>query len=537
MKFFDSVLLTQPKHNVFDLSHEVKLTCNMGELVPILLQEIVPGDKVIYGANSEILTRFMPMLAPVMHRIDIFTHYFYVSNRIIDQYWEEFITGEDIGGLQNLMPKLQIDSDTGLYFVKGRLPDYFGVPPTVDDTGTETQAIQINAHPFLAYAAIYNEYYRDENLVTEIDIPALVDAILADPSDLNAVNALTTLRIRAWEKDYFTSALPWAQKGTAVPLPIGVSAPVIWANNAAGTNQFVRDDSGAQIDPNLLTPNLNYIKTGVGQNQLTDSDSGGDKRFLDLGESHIADLSNATGVTLNDLRRAEAIQKWMEKNARGGNRYIETLLVHFGIKSSDARLHKPEYLGGGKNPVVISEVLSTDGANTGEMAGHGVSIGRSNSFGGKYFEENGWLIGIMSILPRTQYTQGLNKHWLHESKEDYYWPSFAQLGEQEVDIKELYVNYYGANSTTPFGYQSRYAELKHGQSRVAGEFRDTLEFWGCHRIFGSAPTLNQAFIECNEDAIQRIFAIQDPDEDKIVVQCINNLKMARQIPYYNIPTL
>lgn len=533
MKYFDSVIVDNVNKNVFDLSHEKKLTGNMGELLPILCMEIIPGDT--FEVKSEILTRFMPLLAPVMHRIDVYTHYFYVPNRIIDQYFEEFITDPEIQGGQNLRPLITIDDTTKASFVKGRLPDYLGIPP-IGSGANVVRSIDISAHPFLAYANIWNEFYRDQNLQTELDLETYVDTLLSDSGDTTVIDLLTQLRFRAFEKDYFTSCLPWAQKGTPIPLPIGTSAPISYV--VTGTTLLKDSTGGISTISHDAQPVLNVPGGGVAY--LADGDYNPDIINIDNSSNLIADLSNATGVTLNDLRRAEAIQKWMEKNARGGNRYIETLLVHFGVRSSDARLHRPEYLGGGKNPVIISEVLqnsqSTEVSALGEMAGHGLSIGQSNGFK-KYFEEHGWIIGLLSILPRTQYSQGINKSFLYESKEEMYWPSFSQLGEEQVKMDELYIDWETAQIEPYFGYQSRYAHLKHFSSNVAGDFRDSLEFWGCHRIFDEEPALNEEFIVANEDCLHRIFALESPDADKIVIQCFNNVKATRPIPYFNNPTL
>lgn len=519
MSIFNNILVNRQRTNAFDLSHEKKLTMSMGRLVPIMCQEVLPGDK--FKASSEIFIRLQPLLSPVMHRVNVYTHYFFVPNRLIWDSWEEFITGGEDGLSQLTPPQIRINSGNYTNFGVGSLADYLGVPAFESDP---TNNIDINALPFRAYAKIYNDYYRDQNLQEEID--------LAEDSEI------AELRFRAWEKDYFTSALPWAQKGGEVTLPLGGTAPI-----------QLRDDI-TQFTTNILNPD----GTAAGDELLNlyshDADTGGatlhiapdgttstaEKRAIDNSYILEADLTTATATTINDLRRAARLQEWLERNARAGSRYIEQIFSHFGVKSSDARLQRPEYLGGAKKPVVISEVLSSvalEGQPQGTMTGHGVSVGKSNRFK-RRFEEHGFIIGIMSVVPRTAYQQGLNKMFFRNDKLNYYWPEFAQLGEQAVQNKELYFDPVDpAAGEETFGYQSRYAEYKYNQSTVHGEMRTTYDFWHMGRIFGAAPSLNSTFIEALPT--ERIFAVQQ--QDTLIVQIFNSVQAQRPIPYFNTPTL
>ena len=294
----------------------------------------------------------------------------------------------------------------------------------------------VNALPFAAYQAIYNEYYRDQNLIDPIDYK-LIDGDNA--TSFGRVRELCNMRLRAWEHDYFTASLPFAQKGAAVDIPLGQIAE----------NAPIYRDSN-DVTPTTLT-GTPYSVVVPGSNSPTTS----------------TDLFAATGglevepTTINDLRRAYRLQEWLEKNARGGTRYIESILSHFGVKSSDARLQRPEYITGVKTPVVISEVLNTSGTQDqlpqGNMAGHGIAVSSGKS-GNYYAEEHGYVIGIMSIMPKTAYQQGIPRNFLKLDPLDYYWPSFANIGEQEVQVQELYA--YTANRADTFGYVPRYAEYR-----------------------------------------------------------------------------
>jgi hypothetical protein len=249
-----------------------------------------------------------------------------------------------------------------------------------------------------------------------------------------------------------------------------------------------------------------------------------------------ADNMEVQPTTINELRRAFRLQEWLEKNARGGTRYIENILAHFGVKSSDSRLQRPEYITGVKSPVVVSEVLQTGQSDTtpqGNMAGHGISVtsGRTGSY---YCEEHGYIIGIMSVMPKTAYQQGIPKTFLKNDPLDYFWPSFAHIGEQEVQVQELYA--YTSNKENTFGYVPRYAEYKYMPSRVAGDFRTTLDYWHLGRIFDSEPSLNQDFIECTPSATSRIFAVEDPDAQKLYCHVLNKIKAVRPMPKYGTPS-
>jgi len=247
-------------------------------------------------------------------------------------------------------------------------------------------------------------------------------------------------------------------------------------------------------------------------------------------------------TTINDLRRSIKLQEWLEKNARGGGRYTEQIRSHFGVVSSDARLQRPEYLGGGKQPVVISEVLSTfqaadgDGEPQGNMAGHGISVGNSNGFTYRA-EEHGVVIGIISVLPRTTYQQGIDRMWIRDDKFKYLWPSFGQLGEQEITNVELYMDYFNGpeNNSAVFGYQSRYSEYKNQPSRVSGVFRDSLAYWHMGRIFNSQPSLDAGFVSA--DPTTRIFAVEDPNVEHLYCQMYHNFSAIRPLPYFGTPTL
>jgi len=497
-KIFEQVQVDKPRYSGFDLSHEKKLSCNMGELIPIFLSEVVPGDQ--FKVSSEVFLRMAPMVAPIMHRVDVYVHYFFVPNRLSWLDWEDFITGGVDGtGAASSFPTIQLNTaEVNI----GTLADYLGIP---DNVGTTTGPT-VSRFPFLAYQQVWNEYYRDENLSTSIE-PA--NRNWATISDTN----LTTLRQRCWEKDYFTSALPWAQRGTAISLPIDV---LVDQSDSASITQL---PGNVRLDNATGNPALVYASDGGTNNDVP-----------------IQLIGDQTEFTINELRRTSALQRWAETSARTGYRYVETIRAHFGVKTSDGRLQRPEYLGGGRQPVHISEVLNTS-ATTGEpqgnMAGHGVSVGQSNTFK-RRFEEHGYVIGIMSVLPRTAYQQGIERHWWRSEKEDFYWPEFANLGEQEIYNKEIFYDWDTGTNDDVFGYQQRYAEYKYMTDTVHGEFKSTLYFWHMGRIFNLTPALNESFVE--SDPTTRIFAVDD-SSDHLWVQVYNKFQARRPMPFFSDPRL
>lgn len=494
---FNSISVKAPNYSKFDLSHEAKLSCKMGDLVPILCQEVVPGDKFSLGA--EIFMRMAPMVAPVMHRVNVFTHFFFVPNRIIYTSWEDFITGGEDGLQAPAFPKITMATGNKAEFAKGKLADYMGIP---DVSGqVTTYAHEISALPFRAYQEIYNEFYRDQNLTAPI---AFNHGTTLDAGD---DLRLLALRKRAWEKDYFTSALPWAQRGGAAAAPINV---------AYTASSLIKTSAGANVTGAVTGA------AGTLQGNAVNS--------------RIENISSAS-MDINALRQAVKLQEWLERNARGGSRYIEQIWAHFHVKSSDGRLDRPEYLGGGKSPMVISEVLNTTGTTgqlpQGNMSGHGLSVQNSNGFT-KSFEEHGWIIGIMSVLPKTAYQQGLDKVWRKFDKLEYLQPEFANLGEQAIKNQEIYLDMAAPSADGTFGYQSRYAEYKYKASRVHGDFKTTLEAWHMGRKFTAMPALNTAFIE--SDPTTRIYAVVDTS-DKLYCQIYFNMSAVRALPYFNTPSL
>lgn len=520
MKLFDSVRMRAPGKNKFNLSHERKLSFNMGDLIPMMVQEVVPGDS--FRVNTEIMLRLAPMLAPIMHRVNVKTEYFFVPNRLVWSEWEDFITGGRLGTTQPEIPWVDINSIIASgadYYSPGSLADYMGLP-VMTGLMAGTDDPRICSLAFRAYQTIYNEYYRDQNL------EAAVELNTAGGAETNPfLPNLFPIRKRAWEKDYFTSALPFAQRGATVDIPIS-------------------------DDPTVQTK-VSRVSTGLPFSEAGDMTIGNTGNALMTGSAtqdggaHIG--AEGHGIDVNTLRRSVRLQEWLEKMARAGSRYAEQLRAFFNVVPDDARLQRPEFLGGASTPIQISEVLSTVqqvdptsgdpvGNPQGDMTGRGISYGTMNGFR-RFFKEHGFVIGIVSVLPKTAYQQSLPKMWTRYDKLDYYWPEFANIGEQAVLDHEVYYNPDDPAGTSQgtFGYQSRYAEYKYHPSTVHGDFRDTLAFWHMGRIFSSNPALNTAFV--SSDPTHRIFAVEDPTVHKLWCQIYHRMDAIRPMPYYGTPKL
>lgn len=466
------------KHN---LSNYKLATMDMGKLVPVQFQEVLPGDT--FQLETSALVRVSPMLAPVMHPVTVRLHHWFLPTRLLWDDWEDFITGGPDGQNADTLPTCTLGSGSE----KGVL-DYLGVPPV--------EGLEVCCLPKRAYNLIWNEFYRDQDLQVERSIG---DNTLANVS---------------WSKDYFTTARPFTQKGNDLSLPIGDKAPIIGIGNR-----------GLSPLSNILDVKETPDVTDTYPYGIYTNSSGGGVIETDVNgfPQVFADLSAATGVTANDFREFFALQRYAEARARYGSRYTE-YLRYLGIKPSDARLQRPEYLGGGKSTLQFSEVLQTaEGTNpVGEMRGHGIGALRSKKTR-RFFEEHGFILTLMSVVPKSIYQDGVQRFFLKQDKEDFFQKELQNIGQQEVLQGEVYCN-DTADVRETFGYSNRYSEYTWSPSTVTGEFRSLLDYWHLGRQFGSAPILNESFIECNPS--KRIHAVQTND----VLWCmINNKTVARRM--------
>ncbi len=482
------------KRSKFSLSNYKLLSCDMGELIPCGLFEVLPGDSVQQATS--LLLRCSPLLAPVMHPVHVRVHHWYVPHRLVWEDWEDFITGGADGMDASEWPRL----NSGAGFAVGSLADYLGLP-------TGAASIAVSALPFRGYALIWNEWYRDQDLQTEL----VIDNTGGVDTTTN-----TALQNVCWEKDYFTSARPWEQKGPAITIPLGTTAPVDRTNNAAGWFAIGAGGNAALLNQTGFT-------TGGAGNVI--ANPSGSSVSFDPGTGALeADLSNASAITINLLREAFALQRFEEARARFGSRYTE-YLRYLGVRSSDARLQRPEYLGGGRQTIQFSEVLQTaEGSDpVGEMRGHGIAAMRSNRYR-RFFEEHGFVFSFLSVKPKTMYMQGISRHWSRTVKEDYWQKELQHIGQQAVLNKEVYA--LAATPEGTFGYQDRYDEYRRTESTVAGEFRTSaLNHWHFAREFSSEPALNATFVK--SVPTERTFAV--PSEDVLYVMANHSIQARRLV--------
>ncbi|MEM2002922.1 MAG: major capsid protein [Candidatus Methanomethylicaceae archaeon] len=480
------------KRSKHSLSNYKLFSCDMGELIPCGLTEVLPGDTLQHATS--VLLRCSPLLAPVMHPVRVRVHHWYVPFRLIWDEWEDFITGGPDGMDDSEFPTMKAGSTSG--YAVGSLADYLGVPPGVPN-------LEHSALPFRAYQLIFNEWYRDQDLQGEVAISTASGLDTTTSKNLRSVN---------WEKDYFTSARPWEQKGPSISIPLGQSAPLV---NDVGERSIVRGMSGTPISGGTPTTD------GDGQLRWTTNNT---PAQIDItGHTHV-DLTGVSAVTVNILREAMALQRYEEARARYGSRYVE-YLRYLSVRSSDARLQRPEYLGGGKQVIQFSEVLQTAQGDdpVGEMRGHGISALRTNRYR-RFFEEHGYVISMISVQPRTMYAQGLERHWNRRTKEDFWQRELQHIGQQEVLNKEVYAPHSDPDGT--FGYQDRYDEYRRQPNTVAGEFRTSvLDFWHMARVFESDPALNGDFVKCVPT--KRNFAVQT--NDLLYVMCNHSIQARRLV--------
>lgn len=547
---FDSVFTPKPPRNKFDLSNDRYGTYKIGPLYPICTIPVIPGDK--FRIDQEMLVRAMPMVAPTYGTLKVYTHYFFVPNRLVWSDWEDFITGGEEGdyvGVSKCVPLNQLvsaflsDKEVvagGLLAPGGLFDHVYGFCLPIGTTASDVvDTTPLDTVPIVSYCLIFNEYYRDQNIDKNYKslIKAYSDANITGDiltALVNVVNNMigndiptfhdSGLLYRRYIKDYFTSALPFTQRGADVTLPITGDISIDQDSSVNGV-QFKGSSS--------MTEDVN-VTTGDGGSAFALQADG---QNLSYNAGLKGDLSNVVSATINDLRRAIALQRFYEISARGGSRYIEQILAHFHVRSSDARLQRPEYIGGGVTDLTVGEVFQTSSTDTtspqGNIAGRGVAYGRANK---TYYsaEEHGYIIGIMSIMPPSVYYQGIDSVFTKTDRLDYPWPSFGNLGEQEIKKSELMVSFDGStdNSQELFGYTPRYAEYKYRKDTLHGEMRNTMQYWTWARDLSGKANLNSTFLSVPN--IAGPFAA--PEEDPFVIWISSTVSALRELPYYGTPS-
>nr|QJB20360.1 MAG: major capsid protein [Microvirus sp.] len=482
------------KRSKFSLSNTKLLSCDMGELVPCGLQEVLPGDTIQLSTSA--LIRVSPLVTPVMHPVHARIVHFFVPHRLVWDNFENFITGGPDGNDATAHPVINMPAGGGA--AVGSLADYLGVPTGVAN-------LQVSALPFRGYSLIWNEFFRDQDL----QIPVTINR--GNGVD---ITTNTSLLRASWEKDYFTSSRPWTQKGPQVQIPLGSSAPVVRVPSTTSTTPMKLRN--ASTDALLGPATISSLANGDVTN------GSGVLSIIDPNGRLQADLSSAAGSTVSAFRTAMALNRFAEARARYGSRYTE-YLRYLGVNTPDGKIDRPELLASGKQTIQFSEVLQTaEGTNAvGTLRGHGIGAVRSNRFR-RYFDEHGFIFSFIVVRPKTIYANGLQRHWNRRVNEDYFQKELQFIGQQEVLNKEVF-----AGHATPdgiFGYQDRYDEYRRSESTIAGEFRTTaLDSWHMARIFASQPALNAAFVECLPT--KRIHSVQT--NDVLYIMCYHNAQARR----------
>lgn len=514
----------------FDRSHVYKTTFNSGKLIPVFVDEVLPGDTTRMSVNY--FARLATPIKPIMDNIYLDWFFFFVPNRLVWDHWQNFCFEQEDpdDSTDYVIPTIPAQGNNDNNYV-GSLWDYFGLP-----INTVNNISGVNALPFRAVYLIWNEWFRDENLQKSVkiqkgDTNEVLDSSRASDqpswvfsSETNIVSGLACPP-RGKRHDYFTSALPWTQKGPGVDISLTGNAPVLATTNS---------------EPSPHTPGIYVARDGASSTNFAAVTWNTGPSHADSGSIY-ADLSDVSAITINGLRTAFQMQKFYERLARGGSRYTEVLRSFFGVVSPDARLQRPEYLGSFTKMIMVNPIAQTSATDStspqGNLSAYGVTAAKFHGFT-KSFVEHGYIIGFVCARADLTYQQGINKMWLRSSVYDFYWPTFAHLGEQAIELREIYAQGTEAD-TTVFGYQERYAEYRYKPSQITGKFRSTvtggnLDVWHLSQFFNNAPTLNEEFITENPP-VKRIVAVQD--EPEFLLDIGFRYTTVRPMPMFGTPGL
>ena len=515
---FSMIPRSEVPRSIFKMRHSHKTTFDAGHLVPIYCEELVPGDE--YRGKMHAIARLATPIAPFMDDLTFESFFFFVPMRLVWDNWIKLM-GEQKNPGDSISYTVPITTCPAGGYAVNSIFDYFGLPTVGQVGGGNT--VSHSVLPLRMYNLIYNEWFRDENLINSAAVPT------GDGPD---VHTNFVLRRRGKRHDYFTSCLPWPQKGSAVTLPLGTSAP-IRSTPANGNALSIMDPGGT----------YRQLSTVTGTNPVAIVAS---STVSTAANSIYADLSAATAATIYAIRMAFQVQRLLERDARGGTRYTEIILSHFGVRSPDMRLQRPEYVGGGSTPIVVNGVAQTSATGlTGSStpAGNLSATGTMISVGGHDFRyaatEHGYIIGLINVRGENTYQQGLRRHWSRSTRYDFYFPVFAHLGEQSVLNKEIYCT--GASTDNDvFGYQERFGEMRYHPSQVTGLFRSTsagtLDLWHLAQRFTSLPTLNQTFIEENPP-VDRVIAVPSSTGKQLLLDTLFEVNAVRPLPMYGVPGL